>query len=351
MPKFDPSRQNAFNDSGGSQFQYRNQPPHFDHSRFELRIPDESKGLPLIVESLAPEIDLVSIFPQIRELVDLQLLRFGAILFRGFHVRGIEAFKNFVEAFGYPLLGYEFGSTPRSKLSEGLYTSTEYPRHQSIPLHNEQAYARVWPMKIWFHCAIAPTHGGATPIADSRDIYRRIDRLIRDRFVEKGLMYLRNYGNGLDLPWSQVFNTEQREEVEFYCRRHGIHYQWKNNGELRTRQICQAVTQHPCTRETLWFNQAHLFHGSALDPEIRESLLSFLEEEDLPRNVYYGDGSPITDAELDEIRGVMNEVEIPVHWKTGDVLMLDNMLTAHGRAPFEGPRQVVVAMTESYQAE
>jgi hypothetical protein len=29
--------------------------------------------------------------------------------------------------------------------------------------------------------------------------------------------------------------------------------------------------------------------------------------------------------------------------------MLDNMLTAHARDPFEGPRKVVVAMAQSYR--
>jgi hypothetical protein len=33
-------------------------------------------------------------------------------------------------------------------------------------------------------------------------------------------------------------------------------------------------------------------------------------------------------------------------WQKGDILLLDNMLVAHGRAPYAGPRKVVVAMAE-----
>ena len=320
-----------------------------ENSYGELRHHWGREPFPLIVNPDTPNTDLMTGFPRIRELVANHLFQCGAVLFRGFRVTKVEEFKEFANAFAFPLLGYEFGSTPRSRLSEGIYTSTEYPSHQSIPLHNEQAYTCEWPMKIWFHCVTAAIEGGATPIADSREIYHRIDPLIRKRFAEKGLMYLRNFGNGLDLPWSRVFNTEDRGEVEHYCRNHRIVCEWKDDGELRTRQICQAIARHPVTGEWVWFNQAHLFHVSALDSEIRESLLSFLDEDDLPRNVCYGDGTPIEDAELNEIRSVMDGLQLPIYWQSGDILMLDNMLTAHGRTPFKGSRKVVVAMAEPYR--
>lgn len=251
-------------------------------------------------------------------------------------------------SFGDPLLSYEFGSTPRSKVEQGVYTSTEYPAHQWIPLHNEQAYTRQWPMRIWFYCQTAASEGGETPIADSREVYRRLDPAIRQRFINKELMYVRNYGNGLDVPWQQVFNTEDPTEVERYCRSQDIAWSWKEDGELRTHQVCQAIATHPRTGDTVWFNQAHLFHVSALEADVRDALLAVVDEEDLPRHVYYGDGSPIEDDILDEIRAVYDSVTVSFPWQQGDVLMLDNMLTAHGRAPFKGPRRVVVAMAQGH---
>jgi alpha-ketoglutarate-dependent taurine dioxygenase len=316
------------------------------HTAFDLAPLTDTGELPLVVRPRDGEAALADALPALLALVDRHLLRCGGLLFRGFRVDGVADFKAFAAAFGFPLLSYEFGSTPRSPVAEGVYTSTEYPPHQAIPLHNEQAYTREWPMKIWFYCAVAAAEGGETPIADSREIYRRIDPDIRRRFTERGLMYVRNYGNGLDLPWSRVFNTGEPAAVEDYCRGHGIACEWKEDGELRTRQVCQAVARHPATGEMVWFNQAHLFHISNLVPEVRESLLEVLDVEDLPRNVYYGDGSPIEDAVLDEIRGVLDGMRISFPWREGDVLMLDNMLAAHARAPFKGPRQVVVAMAE-----
>ncbi|WP_343716265.1 TauD/TfdA family dioxygenase, partial [Inquilinus sp.] len=181
-----------------------------------------------------------------------------------------------------------------------------------------------------------------------RAVYRAMPAGLRDRFAQKGLMYVRNTGNGLDVSWQQVFGTEDRAEVEAYCRSHGIDCEWKPDGELRTRQICQGTIAHPVTGEMLWFNQAHLFHVSNLEPEVRSTLMELVDEPDLPRNVCYGDGSPIEDETLATVREVLEAHKISFPWQSGDVLMLDNMLTAHARAPFKGPRKVIVAMAEAH---
>ncbi|XXZ41218.1 TauD/TfdA family dioxygenase [Sorangium sp. So ce327] len=304
--------------------------------------------LPLVLSPARRGERIMSVFAELARHVDEHLLDHGGVLFRGFHVDGVAGFRELAAAFGHPLLGYEFGSTPRTKLVEGVYSSTEYPAHQHIPLHNEQAYSREWPMKIWFYCALAAEEGGETPIADSREVYRRVDARIRERFVRHGLMYVRNFGNGLDVPWPKVFETDDRAAVSAYCERHGIVCEWKDDGELRTRQTCQAVARHPKTGDMVWFNQAHLFHISGLEAEVREALLDVVSEDELPRNVYYGNGEPIEDSVLDEIRGVLDELKVSFPWETGDVLMLDNMLTAHARNPFKGPRKIVAAMAEGY---
>jgi alpha-ketoglutarate-dependent taurine dioxygenase len=286
----------------------------------------------------------------LRDTIDRHLTDCGGILFRDFSLDGPDAFRAFAADFGHPLLSYEFGSTPRSQVASGVYTSTEYPPHQHIPLHNEQAYTRDWPMKIWFYCMQPAQEGGETPIADSRAIYRDMPSAIRERFTEKGVTYVRNYGNGLDVDWQQVFGTDSRSEVEAYCAGHEIECEWKEDGELRTRQICQGTARHPVTGDWVWFNQAHLFHVSNLEPEVRESLLDVVGDEvDLPRNVFYGDGSPIDDETLSTVRGVLEKHKVSFPWQAGDVVMLDNMLTAHARAPFKGPRKVIVAMAEAHR--
>ena len=302
--------------------------------------------LPVAIFSEAPGTGLMAALPALRGRIDEALRRVGGVLLRGFEVPTVEHFQQVAKAFGHPLLNYEFASTPRSAVSAGVYTSTEYPAHQHIPLHNEQAYTREWPMKIWFHCVTASPVGGETPIADSRAVYRRMPAAIRERF-EQGLLYVRNYGD-FDVPWQTVFNTHDRDEVQAFCQRARIDCQWKADGGLRTTQRCQGVETHPVTGEKVWFNQAHLFHASNLQPEVRESLEELLGVDDLPRNVLFADGSPIDDALFDEVRQVLAAETVSFAWQAGDVLMLDNMLVAHARNPFKGPRKVVVAMAEPH---
>lgn len=319
-------------------------------SAFTTRPLLSGHDLPILFEATPGEaLPLGEALPEMRLSVDKHLRTCGGVVFRGFSLDGADAFRAFAASFGHPLLTYEFGSTPRSQVTSGVYTSTEYPPHQHIPLHNEQAYTRDWPMKIWFYCMQAAPEGGETPIADSRAIHEAMPAAIREAFAQKGVMYVRNYGNGLDVPWQQVFGTDDRAQVEAYCARHGITCAWKEDGELRTRQVCQGTARHPVTGEWVWFNQAHLFHVSNLEPEVRESLLDIVEdEEDLPRNVLYGDGSPIDDATLATVRDVLERHKVSFPWASGDVVMLDNMLTAHARAPFKGPRKVIVAMAEAH---
>ncbi|KQB59092.1 MULTISPECIES: TauD/TfdA family dioxygenase [Betaproteobacteria] len=314
-------------------------------TRFERKAPVGS-DLPVLITPSMPGESLLDAQHRLRSDIESMVSTVGGVLLRGFDVPSVEDFRAFAAGFGHPLLSYDFGSTPRTEVGGGVYTTTEYPAHQSIPLHNEQAYTRMWPMKAWFHCVTPAAEGGETPIADSRAIYRRMPAAIRDRFAP-GIIYVRNFGD-FDVPWQKVFNTESRDEVEAFCRKAAIRWEWKPDGDLRTTQLCQAVETHPVTGELVWFNQAHLFHISNLQPEVRESLEELLGIENVPRNTYFADGSPIPDAMLDEVRAVLDAETVSFLWEKGDVTMLDNMLIAHARSPFKGPRKVVVAMAEPH---
>ncbi|MEO6919219.1 MAG: TauD/TfdA family dioxygenase [Collimonas sp.] len=316
----------------------------------DLRI---TPGLPTVVAPKAGiDISLEEAAPLLRAIVDDKLERAGGVLFTGFRVPSIVSFQGFAASFGHPLIGYEYASTPRSQVEGAVYTSTEYPPHRSIPLHNEQSYTREWPLRIWFHCVLAARSGGATPIADSRAVYRGLSPALVERFARRELLYVRNFGQGLDLPWEQTFGSDDPRVVERYCAARGIDCTWRDgeDGELllRTRERCQAVARHPRTGDMVWFNQLNLFHLSALDEDMQETLIDAVGLENVPRNVYYGDGEAIEAEALAEIRSVLDQQRIVFPWLSGDVLMLDNMLTAHARDPFEGPRKVVVAMAQSY---
>ena len=68
--------------------------------------------------------------------------------------------------------------------------------------------------------------------------------------------------------------------------------------------------------------------------------------ERMPRQVVYGDGTPIGDEALALIGQTYEACAVRFDWRQGDVLMLDNMLAAHARDPYQEPRKIAVAMAD-----
>jgi alpha-ketoglutarate-dependent taurine dioxygenase len=303
------------------------------------------ESLPLVLQPESSELDLIDWARSNSELIEEKLLTHGALLFRGFNTASLAAFEQFALSL-YPELFGEYGDLPRAGIGGKIYTSTPYPPDQAILFHNESSHMHRWPMRIWFFCMQAAQEGGETPIVDCRKAYQLLDPAIRERFAEKKVMYVRNYTEDLDVSWQSFFQTTDRAVVEEYCRGASIQYEWKSGNGLRTRQMRKAVTTHPKTGEPIFFNQVQLHHVACLDPAVREALLSVFREEDLPRHVYYGDGSPIEDSVMAEVGEVYRRCTVSFPWQESDILMLDNMLVAHGRFPYVGPRKIVVAMAQ-----
>jgi alpha-ketoglutarate-dependent taurine dioxygenase len=274
------------------------------------------------------------------------LLRDGGILFRGFNIKSSADLEQIVWATSSNPLNYIGGNSPRTQVSDKVYTSTEYPADQIITLHNELSYAPSWPMKILFWCERPATDGGETPIVDSRVALRLLPRLLVERFQAKGLIYLQTLhaGAGLGRSWQATFETNERSVVERLLTEKGVDFEWVGLDNLRIRYRRPATEVHPATGEMLWFNQADQWHPSNLDVESRKLMEVLLTAEDFPHNVVFGDGSPIPEQDITTIRTTLwgNAVVFP--WRQGDLLLLDNMLIAHGRRPFKGARKVYVAM-------
>ncbi|MBE8964963.1 TauD/TfdA family dioxygenase [Nostocales cyanobacterium LEGE 12452] len=310
----------------------------------------QSEGnLPLVITPKFSDLNLPIWAEDNQQFIINNLFKYGGILFRGFAVNQKEDFEQFVSAVCPQLMPYIESSTPRTKLSDKVYTSTEFPADQTIALHNESSYSSTYPMKIWFCCIEPANQGGETPIANVRKVFQRIHPQIRERFQEKGWMLVRNYGNGFGLPWEKAFHTTDKAVMEDYCRNACIQVEWKDSNRLRTRQVRPAIAQHPMTGEMVWFNHVVFWHVSSLQTQFREKFLSEFTEEDLPYNTFYGDGSSIEDSVIAEIREAYQQEMIIYPWKKGDILMLDNMLTAHGRNSYSGSRKILTAMGEPFQ--
>ncbi|MCJ8270726.1 MAG: TauD/TfdA family dioxygenase [Psychrosphaera sp.] len=317
-----------------------------DLSQFSVDDLEKVDGQPLILRVTDTKVKAVDWVETHKQDINRLLDDNGALLIRGLKIHGSKQFAQMLGCiFGGELLEYTYRSTPRMSLRNNIYTATEYPANQIIPQHNENAYSRQWPNRIGFVCMIESKTGGETPIGSSRFVYQNLPSEIRERFEALGILYVRNYFE-LDLPWTEVFQTQDKAEVEAYCRENQLEFEWIGSG-LRTKQVNPATAVHPATGETLWFNQAHLFHVSNLEPATREMLLATVGEENFPRQTYYGDGSPIEPEYLEIIRDLYEQSKIKFSWQKGDLMVLDNMKFTHGREQFEGERKILVGMGKS----
>lgn len=315
----------------------------------KLSAPADGGPLPLVVEPRLDDLSLSAWVGDNLGLVGPKLLEHGGILFRGFRVAERADFEQFIIALGLVPMTYIEAATPRTRLSERVYTSTEFPAEQTIALHNELSYVSTFPTKILFCCLLPAEAGGETPVGNIEGVYRRVPPRVRERFLQKGWMLVRNFGSGFGPTWQASYHVADRDEAEAYFRGAGVEFEWTGGERLRTRQVRPASLTHPQTGATLWFNHTAFWHVSSLEPRLREMLLSEFGEAGLPYNTYYGDGTPIEELVVEEIREAYRQETVTFGWRAGDILLLENMLVAHGRNPFTGPRTVLAAMGDPYR--
>lgn len=295
--------------------------------------------------------DIVNFLSEHYAEVDRTLLEHGAILFKNFNVSSAEEFHRCVNSLPVRLANYVDGNSPRTKLNQSVYTSTEYPPELPISLHNELSYAHKWPSRLYFCCITAPISGGSTTIADSRALLRDLSPATVGLFEQKGVTYVRNLHGGsgvkIGLSWQDTFETSLKSDVEAYCHAGDIKYEWKPDNGLRLIHTRSATATHPQTGDKVWFNQAEQFHPSTNPSDVYEALTEIYGDTpfDMPQYACFGDRSPIADEVLTEIRSIMKANTIAFPWQRGDLMVIDNMLTSHGRSPYSGPRKILVAMS------
>jgi len=306
------------------------------------------EAYPIVFKPGVRDVDIFSWLQNNRPEVQKHLRQSGAVLFRGFGINTVDLFERFLKSLSNEILEYKHRSSPRHEIQNHIYTSTDHPADQFINMHNEHSYSHEWPLKIIFCCITPSETGGETPIADSRLVLSRLREETRDKFIRKGIRYVRNMGTGLGMDWKKVFQTDDKTVVEEYCRKYSVDFFWGDDERLRLEFVRPAIRTHPLFGEESWFNHAFFFNILSLEQSLREDLLTNGSPEILPFLTYYGDGSEIEPSVIEEIRSVYENTMVSYQWMKGDVLVLDNMYMAHGRMPFEGERKILVGMLEPY---
>lgn len=333
--------------------QFRRKPVHFSGPELVQCKPlMDGCAIPVQVSPSVPGLDLLEWAGTRRPEINRLVREHKALLFRGFHAQDGSQFEEFTRLAntGEPL-EYKDRTTPRTKLGNSLYTSTIYPADRKIALHNEGTYWVRWPLKICFGCLKASEQGGETPIADTEKILAKLGPEVVRHFRETGFLLERNYNEGFGLAWQEVFQTENKQEVEEYCRKNRVEFEWREGDRLRTRQVRPAIRRNPRTGKEVWFNHAAFFHWSSYPAEVFQMMEQELGRDNLPYKTFYGDGTEIPPEIIAKVHKAYDAEEVAFRWQHGDVLLLDNMSIAHGRRPYTGERLIGVAMYEACEDE
>ena len=271
----------------------------------------------------------------------------GAVLVRGFGLRDpAETGAVFGAMASTGLMPEREAFAPRQTYAEGVYSSSKWPANQPMCMHHELSYALEAPGLMLFACLVPPVEGGATGVADSTRVLEALPAELVQRFEQEGWLLTRNYNDEIGASYADSFGTEDRAAVERYCRANAIEYEWQPDGGLRTRQRRSAVVRHPVSGQRCWFNQIAFLSEWTIAAEIREYLVDVYGPEGLPFNTSFGSGDPIGEEVVELLNQIYTDQTAREPWQAGDLLLVDNVRTAHSREAFVGPREVLVGMAE-----
>jgi alpha-ketoglutarate-dependent taurine dioxygenase len=282
-----------------------------------------------------------------REALRAVVIEHGSVLVRGLGLREAAEVGAVFRRLATGLMTEREAFASRRTYSAGVYSSSTWPQNQLMCMHHELSYTLAFPGLMLFACLRAPTHGGATTVADSPTVLDALPAELIERFEREGWLLARSYNDEIGASFAEAFGTEDRRAVESYCRANAIEFEWQPDGGLRTRQRRSAVVRHPVTGQRCWFNQIAFLNEWTLAPEVREYLVDVYGADGLPFNTRFGNGDPIGEDVVQLLNQVYEANTVREPWQAGDLMLVDNVRTAHSREPFEGPREVLVAMADA----
>jgi len=281
-----------------------------------------------------------------REALRALAVEHGSLLVRGLGLRDAGETEAVFRHLG-TLMTEREAFAPRQRYSPGVYSASRWPPNQHMCMHHELSYAFEPPGLMLFACLVAAAVGGETPVADSPRVLDALPAELVERFERLGWLLIRNYNDDIGASVAEAFGTDDRTAVESYCRAHAIEFEWQGERALRTWQRRPAVVRHPQTGQRCWFNQIAFLNEWTLDPEVHEYLVETCGQDALPFNTRFGNGDPIGPDVVETIDGAYEKHTARERWQTGDLFLVDNVRTAHGRESFEGPREVLVAIADA----
>jgi alpha-ketoglutarate-dependent taurine dioxygenase len=306
---------------------------------------DQQPGKPPMLRADAPG-DAPSWAAEHKDALRAVVAEHGSVLVRGLGLRDASEVSAVFRQLANGLMVEREAFASRRIYSDGVYSSATWPQNQPMCMHHELSYTFEFPGLLLFACLSAPTEGGATAVADSRAVLNALPADLVARFERDGWMLTRSYNDEIGASISEAFGTDDRGAVESYCRANAIGFEWQPDGGLRTWQRRSAVVHHPVTGQRCWFNQIAFLNEWTIDPEVREYLVEMYGADGLPFNTRFGNGDPIGADVVELLNQVYVDNTMREPWQAGDLMLVDNIRTAHSREAYLGPREVLVGMAD-----
>jgi alpha-ketoglutarate-dependent taurine dioxygenase len=275
----------------------------------------------------------------------------GCVLIRGLGLRDAAGTGAVLQRLAVSLMGEKEAFAPRRPLTAGagsgtLYSATPWPPRQPMRMHHELSYRLEFPGLLLFACLSPAASGGDTALADAAAVLEALPPDLVQRFEREGWILDRVYNEDSGASCEEAFGTGDRHAIESYCRANAIEFSWEPGGTLRTRQHRSAVVRHPITGRRCWFNQIAFLSAWAMDPEVREYLVDLYGADGLPFGTRFGHGDPVGEDTVQLLNETYAAAASRVSWQAGDLLLVDNVRTAHGREPYEGPREMLAGLAD-----
>jgi alpha-ketoglutarate-dependent taurine dioxygenase len=246
-------------------------------------------------------------------------------------------------------LGGALGGAPvepfaaRVDLGHGVWSPPEWAADREQCLHHEEAYGLSFPALLLLACLAPARSGGQLLLGDTRAVLAALPADLADRFRVAGWRLERTFRPHFGLPLAAAFGTSDRAAVERACAERLIACEWQPDGVLHLSRRRSAVVTHPVTGDECWFNDVGFFSGWAVDAAERKLLVSAFGQRGLPFDAGFGDGRALPEADYRAILTAYEKALVRVPWQAGDLVLVDNLLTAHGREPYTGSWDVAVA--------
>ncbi|MBA61105.1 MAG: SyrP protein [Planctomycetaceae bacterium] len=306
-------------------------------------------GFPYVCD-LAPDSSQASLENSLRQLAiesenyTEKARQHGAVLFRNTGGETAADFDAMVKCFNLPNFPYHksLSNAVRVEMTERVFSANEAPSDARIYLHHEMAQTPLFPSKLFFFCEQPAASGGATPICRSDRLVAKLEQEL-PRFVqtcaEKGLRYTHTMPDeddplsGMGRSWRSTFRADSREACEVNMAELGYHGVWNSDGSLTSTTPVLTGVKNLEDGRGVFFNQLiAAYSGFASDGESPDAAITF------------GDGKKLPADMVMQACQLAEELAIDIQWQVGQMAIVDNYVTMHGRRSFSGPRKILASL-------